>query len=93
MASILVLPSKAVDTTAYTFNNGQDLVIGHMDGTYGVVLTDWQNSNHRIETFVFDDGIKDYSDVARLIYQYAKDYPDSYPENNHGIPLVQLILT
>jgi len=85
----LAMPSRYDDIGLYTINSGQDLILYDESGlnNIGLVLPDWQDANHRIETFVLLDGTYSYNDLAQAVALYSDgDFSDEYAAATEGLP-------
>ncbi len=72
----LVLDVSMSDLTSTTFAGGRDLVL--RSGDLGIVLPDWQNPDHRIETIQLTDATYRYEDLFNEVEQNAiVDVPSS----------------
>lgn len=72
----LVLDVSMSDLTSTTFAEGRDLVL--LGGDLGIVLPDWQNPDHRIETIQLADATYRYEDFVNEVEQNAiVDVPTS----------------
>jgi len=84
----LIIPTAYDNIGSYTLNGGEDLILyGITAGQdWGLLLPDWKNIEHKIETFILLDANYSYNDlVFGVNTDGGPDVPDSYAEAYVGI--------